>query len=395
MSFDNKTATQHSLGSPVVIPKKQTSRFASMKIIITSILATLLGGVLLLYLEYCYFDSKHCPLISTGKMVQINIYYGGEKKRFLHNPQIQQILQKYQITLNAHKAGSIEMATILNTHDMHCIWPSNQIAVELARISGKNVLRDENIFNSPIVFYAWHPVTEALIKAGIVKKRAEGNYEINAALFVEQIMAKRRWKETLRLNIYGAIKIFSTNPIKSNSGNIWSGMLANLLNNGNVVTTDTLPQVLGKVQTYFRYMGHMEHSSGDIFENFLKQGMGSRPIIVGYENQLPELILELPNYQQLIRQKIDILYPSPTVFASHPLIHLQPECKRLEQALLDPQVQNIAWEQHGFRTGLLGVQNEPSVLQITGIPKSIDMVMPMPSATVMNKIIHALKSPLN
>ncbi len=320
----------------------------------------------------------------------VNIFYGGEKSRFLANPNTLKILEKYKVRLNAAKAGSIEMADQLPSDGKDCLWPSNQIAVELARQSGKPVLSDTNIFNSPIVFYAWRPVTEALLKAGIAK-RGNGIVSVDTAKLIELVQQQKRWKEDLGVDVYGTLKIFSTDPRSSNSGNMWAGLLANTLNGGNVVSTADLPKVLPAVQAYFRSMGYMEHSSGDIFENFLKQGMGARPIIVGYENQLVEFVIEHQDYRDVIRDKIDILYPTPTVFASHPLISLTGNCKRLETALQDQDLQTLAWKEHGFRSGLLGVSNSPDVLNIGGIPETVNQVMPLPEAAVMKQIIDSLE----
>jgi hypothetical protein len=151
-----------------------------------------------------------------------------------------------------------------------------------------------------------------------------------------------------------------------------------------------LPAALPQLHAYFRAMGHMEHSSGDIFENFLSQGMGPRPIIVGYENQLVEFVLAHPESADYIKGKIRTLYPEPTVFSSHPLISLKPTCKRLADALQDTQVQDLAWKAHGFRSGLMGVENDPSVLAVAGIPSSVELVIPLPRAAEMEAIIDSL-----
>ena len=323
--------------------------------------------------------------------VTVKLYYGGEKSAFLNDAELTELLQKkYKLRLDAHKAGSVEMVSSLDTKTMDCLWPSNQIAVELARASGKTVLDDQNIFNSPVVFYAWDKVTDALVKAGIDELREGAYYVVNLPKLIHMIIDGKRWKEDLGLNVYGPVKIFSTDPRKSNSGNMWAGLLANLLNGGTVVTAETLPEVLPELQKYFRAMGYMEHSSGDIFENFLSQGMGPRPIIVGYENQLVELVLAHPESADYIKDKIRILYPEPTVFSSHPLISLKPACKRLVTALQDKEVQTLAWRAHGFRSGLMGVENDPSVLSVAGIPSNVDLVIPLPRATEMQAIIDSL-----
>ncbi len=321
--------------------------------------------------------------------VDVAIYYGGEKSGLLADPEIQKIFQQYKVRVNAAKAGSIEQATQLPVEGKDCLWPSNQMALDLARQAGRSILSDSTIFNSAITFYAWKPVTEALIKAGVAN-RANGIVQVDTAKLVTLMQAQKRWKDDLGVDVYGTVKIFSTDPRRSNSGNMWAGLLANTLNGGNVVTPDDLPRVLPAVQAYFRAMGYMESNSGDVFDTFLKQGMGAHPIIVGYENQLVEFLLEHQEYQALIRDKIDILYPTPTLFASHPLISLTPACKRLEAALQDPQLQNLAWQRHGFRSGLLGVTNSQEVLNVTGIPETINQVMPLPEARVMKQIMDSL-----
>lgn len=320
----------------------------------------------------------------------VKIFYGGEKTAFLSDPGVRKMLDKYKVRLNAAKAGSIEMATQLPVDGVDCLWPSNQIAVELARQAGRPVLSDTNIFNSPLVFYAWRPVTEAFLKTGVAA-RHNGVLTVDTLKLAQLVQQQKRWKEDLGLDVYGALKIFSTDPRSSNSGNMWAGLLANTLNGGNVVAAADLPKVLPEVQAYFRAMGYMEHSSGDIFENFLKQGMGARPIIVGYENQLVEFVIGHQEYRDVIRDKIDILYPVPTVFASHPLISLTPNCKRLEDALQDQGLQALAWKAHGFRSGLLGVSNSPDVLDVGGIPATVNQVMPLPEAAVMKRLIDALE----
>ncbi|MBK8022992.1 MAG: hypothetical protein IPK19_16605 [Chloroflexi bacterium] len=64
----------------------------------------------------------------------------------------------------------------------------------------------------------------------------------------------------------------------------------------------------------------------------------------------------------VIRSQICIIHPTPTVWSSHPLIARTAAGKQLLAALKDEELQRIAWEQHGFRSGLLGVQNDPAIL---------------------------------
>lgn len=359
---------------------------------------TLLGLLLLLIVAAATIAATQFNLMSLLQRaapvspVTVTIYYGGEKSSLLANPKVAAILKdRYGVTLSATRAGSVEMVSTLDTSGKDCLWPSNGVSVEMARASGKTVLAEDTIFNSPIALYAWSDVADALTKAGVVQAREDTLYADVQALG-SLITDGKRWKEDLGLNIYGPFKVTSTDPVKSNSGLIWAALLASSFTAGNTPTETDLPVLLPKLQTYFASMGFMETSSGDLFENFLKQGMGARPIIVGYENQMVEFVTENQRYADLIQSKIKVIYPEPTIFASHPLISFTATCRRLAEALIDPDLQQIAWAEHGFRTGLIGVTNDPAQITVAKLPETVALVVPMPSAKVMTDIVKALQN---
>ena len=66
--------------------------------------------------------------------------------------------------------------------------------------------------------------------------------------------------------------------------------------------------------------------------------------------------------------------------------------KRLIEPLPDEQLQRIAWEQHGFRSGLIGVQNDPAVLKLANIRAEISWVMPLPRTDAMIDMLDYLRS---
>jgi hypothetical protein len=353
----------------------------------------ILGGVAAAAVAFTQLDLTELTRQDTRRdRIAVSIYYGGEKSALLANPKVKDIIDsRYKITLTASRAGSVEQVTTLDVTGRDCLWPSNEVAVELARDAGRPVIASSTIFNSPIVFYAWAEVADAMAAKGMVTKRNDGLLTADIATIAAAVDKGARWKEDLGLNIYGPFRIFSTNPAKSNSGNVWAGLLSIVFNNGTPPNAAQIGAILPRITAYFDAMGYMEASSGDIFENFLKQGMGARPIIVGYENQLVEFLTENATYADLIKDRIRVIYPEPTVFASHPLISLTPACSRLAEALQDPELQQIAWAEHGFRTGLIGVQNDPAALTAATLPATVDLVVPMPSAAVMEQIIAAVQ----
>jgi len=76
-----------------------------------------------------------------------------------------------------------------------------------------------------------------------------------------------------------------------------------------------------------------------------------------------------------------------SVKAAHTVIALDANGDRFLQALKDPELQKIAWESHGFRSGIQGVQN---ISPVAGISTSVIESSPRPSADVMERIIAAL-----
>ena len=90
--------------------------------------------------------------------------------------------------------------------------------------------------------------------------------------------------------IPGSIKILSTDPAESNSGNIFFGLLANVLY-GDVVSPATIGDILPKIKTYYNRMGFQQKSSGDIFDLFISNPY-TYPLLVGYENQLIEYAIQ-------------------------------------------------------------------------------------------------------
>jgi hypothetical protein len=325
--------------------------------------------------------------------IHIKGMIGSEKSSFLENEKVREILiNKYGIVVDFVRAGSIEMVSEDVKSGIDFLWPSSQVALEIFRIKqGSKIVRSENIFNSPIVIYSWDIVTNALVKKGIVKLEASSYYIVDMPALLAMIKNGKKWSDIGLPELYGKISVTTTDPTKSNSGNMFAGLIANVLKGGDVIVESDLPQVLPDLKEFFARQGFMQSTSGVLFEQFLKTGVGQYPLMGGYESQAIEFTRMHPDFWPKVKGQIKTLYPVPTVWSEHPLIILDKRASALVDALKDEEIQKIAWEQHGFRTGLMGVQNDPKVLQVDGIPTAITRIVPMPRAAVMEKIIEALR----
>jgi hypothetical protein len=330
--------------------------------------------------------------VGSKPEIKLKGIVGSEKSNLLENEQIKKLLHsKYGITLEYSRAGSIEMVSDSVNSDIDFLWPSSQVALEIFKLKhASRLIKSELIFNSPIVLYSWEIVVNALINQGIVSKEKESYFVVDMPKMLQFIKEGKKWSEIGLPELYGKVSISTTDPTKSNSGNMYAGLIANILN-GDVVNSDAeLEKVLPVIKETFAKQGFMQNSSGFLFEQFLKTGVGQYPIIAGYESQIVEFSLLNKEFWPSVKNKIKILYPIPTVWSEHPLLVLNKRSAVLIDALKDPEIQKMAWEQHGFRTGLIGLQNDPKVLEVVGIPENITKIVPMPKASIMEEIINSI-----
>ncbi len=95
------------------------------------------------------------------------------------------------------------------------------------------------------------------------------------------------------------------------------------------------------------------------------------------------------DWEQL-KDDIVLIYPTPTVWSSHVYIALDEAGTAGIDALLDEDIQRLAWEKHGFRTGVYDTPTDAAHFGVSGIAEELTQVAPMPDANTMNRIIKAL-----
>lgn len=326
--------------------------------------------------------------------VTVSGYYGGEKEEFLNDPEVRQfLLDEYNLTVNAKKAGSVAMVrdTPLTAAD-DFVWPSSQVSLAIYKQRGGQVAASDNIFNSPLVMYTWTEVADFLTKANVVQKRGDTYYITDMPKLVKMISDGTKWKDAGfgMLGGNARIGIRTSDPRFSNSGFIFAGLLASILNGGDIPDDTTIDAVMPMMSTVFSRLGFMEQSSKDLFQGYLTRGMGAYPIVATYESQLVEYILQNPASKDEILRTRRVLYSEPTVWSNHPFIARTANGKRLLEALKNPKIQEIAWRKHGFRSGLPTVVNDIKALGINDMPATVNNVVEMPSPSVMEKIITGL-----
>lgn len=314
-------------------------------------------------------------------------YVGGEKMGLVQNETLRKILaEKFAIELRVDRRGSVEMVTTEPLEGIDFLWPASQNQSEQFRRSNRARKAEEVLFVSPIVIYSWDLVQAALTQEGIVAERDGVHYIVDFPQFVEAIAQRRRWRDLGVPELFGAIKVTFTDPAKSNSGGQYLALVGTVLSGQDNLDPAALTKVAPQLRTMVESLGYTQSSSGELFSQYLKQGVGAFPLVAGYENQLIEFAFSNPDFAAQIRRKLRILYPQPTIWSNHPMIALTDAGRRLLEAMKTPEIQALAWREHGLRTERAGIDPGASA-GFSGIPVVLTAVIPSPSLEVMERLV--------
>ena len=243
--------------------------------------------------------------------------------------------------------------------------------------------------NTPIVIYSWKEVVNAFINEGIVTLEDNVYYITNMNKLIDYIQNNKKWSDIGLNKLYGNINIASTDPVSSSPGATYYGLLLSILSGGQIEDT-TLEDNLARLKQFYQKSGYMNNTPADLFERYLKTGMGGEPIIVDYEKSIIDFANSNPTGFNQVKDDIVILYPKPTIWNSHCFMAFTENGKKLYEAFMDKEIEQIAWEKYGFRTGITGGTYDVSKLGI-GIPQNITSTVTSLKMDYYNKLIEYLK----
>ncbi len=243
--------------------------------------------------------------------------------------------------------------------------------------------------NTPIVIYSWDKVVEALIKEKIVTNDDGVYYITDMNKLIDYILEGKKWKDIGLRSLYGTINIASTDPVSSSPGATYYGLLLSVLSEGQVNSTN-VKKNLPKLKDFYIKSGYMNNTPADLFERYLKTGMGGEPMIVDYEKSMIDFANSSPDAFNRVKEEVTILYPAPTIWNSHCFMVFSDNGAKVYKAINDPEISQIAWEKYGFRTGVTGGTYDVSGLGI-GVPKSITSTVSSLKMNTYNKLIDYLK----
>ncbi len=378
------------------------------------IFVAIIAGVFI----YKYLSSGD---LGTGNLTTIYVATGGGKEDFLADEEVNKILRKkykldvvYDTWSNGKTvsipliresvglgSGDAEGLTVRseNASKYDVLFTSDQRFYDYYKLQPNKengeadrytVLDGGLTLNTPIVIYSWGKVVDALVNEGIVTKSEEGVYYITGMeKLMNYILEGKKWSDIGIPELYGSINIASTDPVTSSPGATYYGLLLSILSE-NHITDQNLTTNLPKLKDFYNKSGYMNNTPADLFERYLKTGMGGEPMIVDYEKSIVDFANANPNGFADVKDSIRILYPSPTIWNSHCLTIFSENGKLLLKAFEDKDIQKIAFEKYGFRTGITGGVYDVSSLGLA-LPKTITSTVTSLKMDTYNKLIDYLK----
>lgn len=335
----------------------------------------------------------------------ITIYgaVGGGKENLLEDTDFLNILHtKYHVTVvnDAWSNGKLIKNKVVREDGKNYdfIFFSDQRFYDYYKVAPDSTKEEEERFyvkkgsltlNTPVVIYSWDSVTEVLQKENIVTEKEGVYYITDMEKLLNYILEGKTWKD-IGLDLYGKINIDSTDPVTSSPGATYYGLLASIMSGG-TVTEENLQEVLPKLKEFYEKSGYMNNTPADLFQLYLKTGVGSKPMIVDYEKSLIDFANSDPDGFAQVKDKIRILYPVPTIWNSHCIATLTEDGNRYYDLFEDKDIQQLAWSKYGFRTGITGGNYDVSKVNMKGIPTSIDSTVTSLKIDMYNEMIEYLK----
>lgn len=324
------------------------------------------AGVLLWY-------SMHYGAGDTAAVKQeietVRIFYGIEKRGLLKDLEFQDILRKkHGLVINGTKTEGAELPDDLQGVDG--FWPSAEVpARQFEKQHPDLPHKTKNIFNTPLVLYSWPQITDMLIKEGIAEERE--NLYIVKDIKKLLNMRTQNW-ESFRLGRQkGPITIQFANPDKDSAGFLTAALIARVLKEENPPDNAEETPYLPVIQKIYPQPHKLEDAADTLFNRYIRQGQGPFPLISGFEYQLIEFYQTYPDYQEKITSRVRMLILEPAVLGAHPFIALTEKGENLLAALQDTDVQQLAWQKHGFRSALEQVHNDPGILKDIALPDQL------------------------
>ena len=359
--------------------------------------------ILVLIIIGIKFFSTNGESIMESNLKTVYVATGGGKENFLADEEVNKIMKKkygLNVIYDSWSNGKLIKNPLVREdgtkydvmfcsdqrfYDYYKLAPDTTKG-EAARYT---VQKGGLTLNTPIVIYSWDTVVDALIEQKIVTEKDGVYYITDMPKLISYILEGKKWKDIGVDMLYGSINIDSTDPVTSSPGATYYGLLLSIMCDGEI-TDEAVAENLPKLKEFYTKSGYMNNTPADLFELYLKTGVGGKPMIVDYEKSVIDFANSNPDGWEQVKDKMRILYPTPTIWNSHCIASFDEAGDEYYEAYEDKEIQQIAWSKYGFRTGITDGNYDVTQVNVKGIPQSIISTVSSLKMNVYEQLISYL-----
>lgn len=331
-----------------------------------------------------------------AKLTLVSGVIGSEKSEFFADPAVQRRFAQNGLKVEVTTAGSRQIATTVDLAGLDFAFPSSSAAAQKLQTKvGRTT--SYSPFYSPMVLATWKPILELLSRIHVAEQDPSGAWTVDVAAYLKVVKAGTRWRDIAGNTSYPStrsILIGSTDINTSNSAAMYMDIAAYVLNGGSVVSSAAEERtVLPELAELFTKQGFTASSSAEPFADYLNQGMGARPLVMVYEAQFVQALIDASaRGGAAMPQGAALAYLSPTVFSKHVVVPLTSAGDKVGKLLAtDPALQRLAAE-HGFRTNTGQFSAMVQRHHLHGLQDAILDIADTPSYDTNERLIAAISS---
>jgi hypothetical protein len=330
----------------------------------------------------------------TRPLTVVTGVIGSEKAPFFADAGVKKIFASHGYDVEVTTAGSRQIATSVNLKGVDFVFPSSAPAAQKIKLeTGASTTFAP--FYSPMAIATFTPIVQLLSAAGIATQDSDGTWHLDMAKYLQAVAAGTRWNQLPgAASVYNSsrsILISSTDIRQSNSAAMYLAIASYVANNDSVVDSQADEDALiDQMGSLFLEQGFSASSSEEPFDDYLAQGIGSKPMVMIYEAQF--LGEEMSAQKSAITPDMVLMYPDPTVFSKHTVVPLTKAGTAIGQLLVDdPKLAKLE-AIYGFRPANPSVFNDALTEHKLAVPPLPVNVIDPPSYETLESMIEQIST---
>jgi hypothetical protein len=340
-------------------------------------------------------ESPGGSAVAAGDLTAVTGVIGSEKKPFFEDPEVKAIFAEYGLDVQVTTAGSRQIATSVDLTGVDFVFPSSAPAAEkIKRETGASTVYAP--FYSPMAIATFTPIVDLLAVAGVASQDSAGTWHLDMAAYLAAVEAGTRWNQLPgAADLYNSsrsVLISSTDIRQSNSAAMYLS-ISSYVANGDAVVSSTAAQsaVIDEVASLFLEQGFSASSSEAPFEDYLSQGIGSKPMVMVYEAQFLGRQMS-DEGSSAITDDMLLMYPDPTVLSKHTVVPLSDAGNTVGELLTtDPRLARLA-ARYGFRPADASVFADQLAEHGLAVPPNPVNIIEPPSYESLESMISEISS---